>query len=84
MLTHNQESSKQINVSNTETTLILCGYSRERANTVLNKEVRKDDEKWDEKIREHNKRRKKCRGMKLTRTSEKYESFFSESEKKSV
>ena len=27
-----KQASKQANVSNTETTLILCGYSRERAN----------------------------------------------------
>ena len=30
--TKNNQTIKQANVSNTETTLILCGYSRERAN----------------------------------------------------
>ena len=32
MLPNRQRTIKQVNVSNTETTLILCGYSRERAN----------------------------------------------------
>merc|ERR1712240_417892 len=30
-----EQSSKQANVSNTETTLILCGYSRERTNNFV-------------------------------------------------
>ena len=34
-----QRTNKQINVSNTETTLILCGYSRERANIFGTKDL---------------------------------------------
>ena len=40
-----KQASKQANVSNTETTLILCGYSRERANkrgdSTIKEEVRR-------------------------------------------
>ena len=47
------QANKQINVSNTEATLILCGYSGERANNQTNIEQyyrEEDEEKKNEKI----------------------------------
>ena len=37
--TNKEQSSKQIKGSNTEATLILCGYSGERANNCLTKPI---------------------------------------------